>query len=140
MSRPTDEELKRLGATLREIDPSSLAADPEGSVVRWFLGGEGTEIYVWTHPSSPPHHVQLVFARVSVEWSNKRGLVTGTFRDAPTTSGGRYDSYILMVGAQVDPEVCEAALVLLESSTVDRSAIGPLLDVLRQGPGTPPGG
>ena len=131
MTRPPDEELKRLGATLREIDPSALAPDPEGGSVRWFLGAEGTEVYVWTRGGEPPHHVQLVFSRVSVEWSQKTGLSTGTFKNSPTTAGGRYDAYILMVGSTVDEEVCEAALVLLDASAVDRAALAPLLAALK---------
>jgi hypothetical protein len=129
--RPPDEELRRLGASLREIDPSTLAPDPEGGAVRWFLGEEGTEVYVWTREGSAPHHVQLVFARVSVEWGDKRGLITGTFNASPTTAGGRYDSYILKEGVQVDSDVCEAALVLLGASKVDAAALAPLLDALR---------
>jgi hypothetical protein len=131
MSRPTDDALTSLGASLREIDPSALATDDEGDKVRWFLGTDGTEVYAWSRAEGAPHHVQLVFSRVSVEWSQERGLVTGTFKGAPTTAGGRYDSYILLVGAQVDAEVCGAALVLLEASPVDRVAVAPLIEALR---------
>jgi len=131
MKRPTDEELTQLGASLREINPAALAPDEEGGDVRWFLGAQATEVFVWSKPGSPPHHLQLVFARISVEWNEKKGLVTGTFKAAPTTAGGRYDSYILMERRTVDPEVCEAALVLLEASTVERAVLAPLLDALR---------
>ena len=132
MSRPTDDALKRLGNSMREIDPSTLAPDPDGGTVRWFLGEEGTEVYVWTRGADAPHHLQLVFSRVSVEWSDRSGLTTGTFRVNASTAGGRYDSYILTVGHQVDPEVCDAALVLLEASKIDPPAIAPLVDALRR--------
>jgi hypothetical protein len=134
MIRPPDDQLKQLGGSLREIDPSALAPDPEGGQVRWFLGAEGTEVYVCARSCQSPHHVQLVFSRVSVEWNDRKGLLTGTFRDAPTTAGGRYDTYILTVGQAVDPEVCSAALVLLEASTVERATIDPLISALRAVP------
>jgi hypothetical protein len=137
MIRPSDDQLKQLGGSLREIDPSALAPDPEGGQVRWFLGAEGTEVYIWAKSGHSPHHVQLVFSRVSVEWNDHKGLVTGTFRDAPTTAGGRYDTYILTVGQAVDPEVCSAALVLLEASSVERATIDPLISALRAVPRAP---
>ena len=113
MSRPSEELLAKLGASVREINPSTLQQDPEDGDVRWFLGDNGTELFVWTHPGKPPHHIQLVFARVSVEWSEQRGLVTGTFTAGSSTSGGRYDAYLMHVGNVADPEVCLAAVSLL---------------------------
>ena len=132
MRRPPDDVLQRLGASLREIDPSSLAPDPDGGQVRWFFGAEATEVYAWLRPAHPPHHVQLLFRRVSVEWSEGAGLATGTFRDPPTTAGGRYDPYILTVGHEIDPEVCAAALVLLMASKVDPRVLAPLVEALRR--------
>lgn len=134
MSRPTDEQLKQWGASLREIDPASLTADEDGSQVRWFLGDQGTEIFVWFFPHAGPHHVQLVFSRVSVEWDTKRGLVTGTFKDGASVVGGRYDGYLLAIGQQVDLEVCDAALVLLEAASIDASLRAPLMLALTKVP------
>lgn len=121
MTRPTDEQLKKLGASLREINPSTLQQDPDEGHVRWFLGDAGTELFVWNHDQKAPHHIQLVFARVSVEWSESRGLVTGTFSSGGSTSGGRYDTYLMHVGTYADPEVCAAALSLLAASPLDES-------------------
>ena len=128
--RPSDEQLKRIGPTLREIDPATLQSDPDEGKVRWFLGDGGTEIFVWARPSEPPHHIQLVFARVSVEWSRKMGLLTGTFDPSGSTAGGRYDPYLLQLGVTADPDVCRAALLLLKEASVDLHAVGPLLDAL----------
>jgi hypothetical protein len=130
--RPTDEQLKQWGVSLREIDPTSLLPDEDGSQVRWFLGDNATELFAWYHPDSGPHHLQLVFARVSVEWDTMRGLVTGTFKDGASAVGGRYDPYLLSIGQQVDLEVCSAALVLLEASTVDAGFRAPLLAALQK--------
>ncbi|MBX7115842.1 MAG: hypothetical protein K1X64_16050 [Myxococcaceae bacterium] len=132
MIRPTDEQLKQWGLSLREIDPSSLVPDEDGSQVRWFLGDNATEFFVWFHPESGPHHLQLVFSRVSVEWDNKRGLVTGTFKDGSSAMGGRYDPYLLSIGQRVDLDVCSAALVLLGAATVDASLRAPLLQALQK--------
>lgn len=138
MNRPTDEQLQRLGASLREINPATLQQDPEEGKVRWFLGDGGTELFVWSHDDKPPHHLQLVFARVSVEWSDLRGLVTGTFASGASTSGGRYDAYLMHVGTFADPEVCQAALTLLKASPLDeqvRSALErPLTEALAKAP------
>ncbi len=112
MSRPTDEQLRRLGASLREIDPATLHQDPAEGPVRWFQGEGGTEITAWVDEVGVPRHIQLVFARASVEWSGK-GLVTGAFDARSSTAGGRYDPYLLRVGTGADREVCEAALLLL---------------------------
>lgn len=130
MSKPTPETLKTWGASLREIDPSSLMQDEEGLKVRWYLGDSATELYCWVHPDGRPDHMQLVFSRVSVEWSVKRGLTTGTFQAGGSMAGGRYDPYLLSVGKEVDLEVCEAAMTLLSSSHVDAALSRPMVDAL----------
>lgn len=126
MNRPTDEQLRALGKTLREIDPSALQPDEEGGRVRWFLGDAATELFAWTVGDAPPHHVQLNFARVSIEWSADDGLRTGTFQNTPATAGGRYDAYLLRVSNQIDPEVCHAALTLLEVSPLPAEVRAPI--------------
>lgn len=128
--RPSDEQLERLAASLREIDPSTLQEDPDEGKVRWFQGEGGTELFAWVRPGQPPHHVQLVFARVSVEWSQKDGLKTGTFAQGAATSGGRYDPYLLELERAADPEVCRAALHLLSASKLERELVSPLLQAL----------
>lgn len=130
--RPSDEQLRRLGSTLREIDPAALQSDAEDGKVRWFLGDGGTEIFVWAHPGQPAHHIQLVFARVSVEWSRKSGLRTGNFSAVAATAGGRYDPYLLQLGISADPEVCRAALVLLGETKLDTQVVGPMVDALQE--------
>jgi len=130
--KPSDDQLRSMGGTLREIDPSTLQSDPEEGAVRWFLGDNGTEIFAWTHDSEAPHHIQLVFARVSVEWNTKTGLLTGTFNAGSSTAGGRYDPYLLTVGRQVDPEVCRAALALLSATSIDAKIVQPLTRALEE--------
>lgn len=130
--RPSDDQLRVMGGTLREIDPSALQADPDDGAVRWFLGDNGTEIFAWVHGGETPHHIQLVFARVSVEWSQKAGLMTGTFSAAAATAGGRFDPYLLTVGKHVDPEVCRAALRLLSAANIDAKVVQPLAQALEQ--------
>lgn len=128
--KPSDEQLQKLGSTLREIDPATLQADPDEGKVRWFLGDSATEIFVWAHPGEPPHHTQLVFSRVSVEWSRKAGLITGTFDAGSSTLGGRYDPYLLTLGMSANPVVCRAALLLLKEARIDAAAIAPLIESL----------
>lgn len=130
--KPNEETLKKLGATMREIDPSTLQSDPEEGTVRWFLGDSGTEVFAWLHAPEPPHHIQLVFARASVEWSKKGGLLTGTFKDSAGMLGGRYDPYLLQLGRTVDPEVCRAALVLLSASSLPEMITEPLKAALTE--------
>jgi hypothetical protein len=132
MSKPTGDQLKTWGASLREIDPSSLAQDEEGLKVRWYLGDNATELYAWARDDGTPHHMQLVFSKVSVEWSEKAGLTTGTFQSGSSTAGGRYDPYLLSVGKEVDLDVCEAAVTLLQSSSIDRGLVGPMLEALQK--------
>lgn len=128
-SRPTPENLKVWGASLREIDPSSLVQD-DGLRVRWYLGDNATELYAWTQPDGRPDHLQLVFSRVSVEWSDKKGLTTGTFQSGGSMAGGRYDPYLLSVGKEVDLDVCEAAVTLLRASAIDVALCKPMLEAL----------
>jgi hypothetical protein len=128
--KPSDDQLALWGASMREIDPGSLLPDEDGAKVRWFLGDNGTELFVWSHADAAPHHLQLVFARVSVEWSTDRGLITGTFKSGGTSSGGRYDPYLLSTGEQTDLEVCESARKLLEKCTVDPAVLAPLVAAL----------
>jgi hypothetical protein len=130
--KPSDEQLKNMGGTLREIDPSTLQSDPDEGAVRWFLGDNGTEIFAWTHDGAAPHHIQLVFARVSVEWNQQSGLMTGTFNASSSTSGGRYDPYLLTLESHVDPEVCRAALRLISASRIDSQVLRPLAQALEQ--------
>lgn len=129
MSQPSPDQLKAWGTSLREIDPSSLMQD-DGLKVRWFLGDNATELYCWVHADGRPDHLQLVFSRVSVEWSEKKGLTTGTFQVGGSMAGGRYDPYLLSVGKEVDLEVCVAALTLLQSSSVDQALCKPMVDAL----------
>lgn len=130
MSKPTPEQLKAWGASMREIDPSSLMQDDDGLKVRWYLGDAATELYCWIHPDGRPDHMQLVFSRVSVEWSEKKGLTTGTFQAGASMAGGRYDPYLLSVGKEVDRDVCEAALALLTSSNIDKALSKPMVEAL----------
>ena len=130
--KPADEQLALWGGSMREIDPSSLIPDEDGARVRWYLGDNGTELFAWSHGQAAPHHLQLVFARVSVEWSTQRGLITGTFKTGSTSSGGRYDPYLLSVGQEVDPEVCDSARKLLESCSIDGKVTAPLVSALAQ--------
>ena len=129
--KPTKEQLSQWGTSLREIDPSSLIPDEDGATVHWYLGDNGTELFAWSRGADVPHHLQLVFARVSVEWTDDKGLVTGTFKAGATSSGGRYDPYLLSVGQHVDPEVCGFALALLDCAPIDERVIQPLVAALR---------
>jgi hypothetical protein len=129
MSKPTPEVLKQWGASMREIDPSSLVHD-DGLKVRWYLGDNATELYCWIKPDGTADHLQLVFHKVSVEWSNTKGLTTGTFQSGASMAGGRYDPYLLSVGKEVDVEVCEAALTLLQSSNIDAGLYKPMIEAL----------
>jgi hypothetical protein len=130
LSKPSDEQLQKIGQSLREIDPTTLIPDEEGARVRWFLGDNGTEIFAWNHGPAPAHHIQMVFSRVSVEWVAQTGLTTGTFATGSSTAGGRYDPYLLTVGSNIDPEVCRAALVLLGTTKIDEAVSGPLIKAL----------
>ncbi|MBF5040907.1 hypothetical protein FGE12_00785 [Aggregicoccus sp. 17bor-14] len=130
MSRPSPELLLRLGRSLREIDPSSLQQEQGEDPVRWFLGDSGTELFAWGVPGAPPRHLQLVFFRVSLEWTREQGLRTGSFDAQSSTSGGRYDPYLMTLGPAVDPQVCRAALALLEASRVDPAVLAPLRKAL----------
>lgn len=135
--KPTFDQLDQWGASLREIDPESLVPDEDGAQVQWLLGDNGSEVFIWSHPGRAPHHLQLVFARISVEWSLADGLVTGTFKSASSTAGGRHDPYLLSVGSQIDEEVCGLALRLLRRSTVATEALAPLIRALEQALATP---
>ncbi|MBI3183185.1 MAG: hypothetical protein HYZ28_13695 [Myxococcales bacterium] len=130
MTRPTDQQLRELGASMREIDPRTLTQE-DGAHVRWFLGDNATELFAWGEQGQLKH-AQLVFARVSVEWSEEAGLVTGSFQSGAATAGGRYDPYLLSVGSRTDPEVCRAARVLLEASSLDPMVTGPLLRAIAE--------
>ncbi len=129
--KPTAEQIERLAASLREIDPGALQEDPAEGKVRWFQGEGGTEIFVWAHPDQPPHHIQLVFADVSVEWSQKGGLLTGSFAETATTMGGRHDPYVMRLERVADMEVCRAALQLLSTCRVEPRLLQPLVDALK---------
>ncbi len=137
--QPSLSELAGWGASLREIDPASLSKDDDGAQVRWFMGDNGTELFAWSHPPAAPHHLQLVFARVSVEWDQERGLVTGSFKSGSTSSGGRYDPYLLSVGARADLEVCRSALSLLRAAKVDAPLLAPLIGALERAGAPAPG-
>jgi hypothetical protein len=127
MKRPSDDQLQRLGKSLREIDPSNLQQEPDAGRVRWFLGEGGTELFAWMHEdAASPHHVQLVFAEVSVEWVQGRGLVTGRFHANAAIAGGRYDPYLMAEGVSVDPDVCRAAITLLRASPIEHRLLQPL--------------
>lgn len=126
------EQLRRLGEGLREIDPGALQADPEEGAVRWFLGERGTELFAWTRVGPEPEHVQLIFARLQLEWTRAEGLVTRHFRAGGSTAGGRYDAYLLTPDQALDREVCAGAHVLLSASAVPKSVAAPVLRALER--------
>ena len=128
--RPDDEQLRRLGRSLREIDPSSVQQVQGEDPVRWFLGEAGTELFVWGPPGGSPCHLQLVFSRVSLEWTREQGLRTGRFEPGVAISGGRYDPYLLRLGPSVDAQVCRAALTLLGASAISPQLLAPLREAL----------
>ncbi len=130
MRPPSEAQLAAWGASLREIDPRNLQNDTEEGPVRWFLGEGGCELFAWIDTAGIAHHIQLVFARVSVEWSRDAGLRTGHFHDAAATAGGRYDGYLLNTGLRVDPSVCAASLQLLTAARVGGALFGPLVQAL----------
>lgn len=132
MSAPSEAQLVKLGESLREIDPSTLQQDEESGPVRWFLGDSGTELFVWADERGRPQQVQLVFARVSVEWTRLEGLKTGSFSKTPASVGGRYDTYVMEEGHELDPLVCRAALTLMRASRVEHEFFSPFLEVLQQ--------
>ena len=138
MIPPDDAELERRGKSLREIDPSSLAPDEDGSQVRWFLGEATTELFAWMR-GGLPHHLQLVFGRFSIEWDESSGLQMGGFAAHAATAGGRYDSYLLTEWSAVDAEICRAALVLLRASGEAQVLAAPLVSALESGTIRSPG-
>lgn len=130
-ARLSDDGLRALGRSLREIDPTALSVDAEEGRARWMLGDAGTELFSWTHEGAlVPHHVQLVFSRRSVEWSVAQGLVTGEFAGMAAMSGGRFDPYLLQTHASVDLTLCRAARTLLEASPLPALELGGMLGAL----------
>jgi hypothetical protein len=117
---------------LREIDPGTLQADPEEGAVRWFLGERGTELFVWTREPPEPFHVQLVFARLQLEWTHEQGLVSRHFRSGGSTAGGRYDAYLLTPDEALDLEVCAGARTLLLAAPVPEPLRAPVLRALER--------
>lgn len=133
MSVPSDEVLRRLGASLREIDPRTLAVNPEEGAVRWFLGDSGTELIAWTRGGSEPAHLQLTLDRLQLEWTRAKGLVIRRFKPGGSSAGGRYDGYLLGSASPVDPAIRAAAKALLLASPVPAQLCAPLLRALDRG-------
>lgn len=132
MTPPSEAQLVRIGESLREIDPSTLQQDDDEGPVRWFLGDSGTEIFAWLDGEGRAQHVQLVFARVSVDWSLSEGLKTGSFSGGSAIAGGRYDGYLMQVAQRADPDVCRAALTMMRAARGVEGFFGPFLVALEQ--------
>lgn len=127
MKLPTAAQLHLWGRSLREIDSSTLATDPEDGPVRWFVSdGEG-EVLVWLAPDGRPHQAQVILGEVALDWSRESGLTTASFVDAPAVLGGRHDAYFMREGSADEQAVREAARALLEASGVGRELFLPLL-------------
>lgn len=136
MIGPSPAQLEAWGASLREIDPSLLQEDPESGPVRWFLGDSGCEVFVWLDGQGAPHHLQLVFSRITVDWTADAGLQTGSFQGTSSTMGGRYDGYLLRErDVRDDRAVFRAARSLLRASTTGQELFAPLLTALEAVPG-----
>ncbi len=131
---PSEETLRRLGRSLREISASALKR--EGERVRWFQGEAGTELVLWLSSERAevegPHHAQLVFARTQVEWDEGGRVTAGHFGGESSTAGGRYDAYVLRESQALDRQVAQAALVLLSAAEVDPDVTRRLCAALRQ--------
>ena len=128
---PSPARFAAWGGSLREIDPSTLAADPEDGPVRWFLGDGGCEIFVWLDPDGAAHHAQLILGSVTLDWSSLRGLSTASFVDGGSILGGRHDGYLLKDGTRDDGGVLSAARALLEGASVGGGLFAPILGSLR---------
>lgn len=128
---PSPARFQAWGQGLREIDPSTLAADPEDGPVRWFLGEGGCEVFVWLDADGASNHAQLVLGPVTLDWSRQRGLSTSSFVDGGSILGGRHDGYLLRDGTRDDGGVVVAAYSLLLGAQVGRDVFEPILASLR---------
>jgi hypothetical protein len=133
MNLPPVETLAQLGKTMREIDPSALQHDDEEGPVRWFLGDSGTELFAWGgSDSAPAKHLQLIVARMQVEWTERTGLTAAPFRQAGTSMGGRYDTYLLGRDRALDRQLIEGARALLDSANIPAPLVAPMRSALEQ--------
>jgi hypothetical protein len=66
-----------LGKKLREIDARFVNNDPDAPPLRWFQGGPGCDLYVWSHADGKVATAQLFFMGQVVEWSEVHGVRTG---------------------------------------------------------------
>lgn len=131
MKLPSPAQLLAWGRSLREIDSSTLASDPEEGPVRWFVtDGEG-EVLVWLAPDGRPHQAQVVLGEVALDWSRESGLTTASFLESPAVLGGRHDDYFMREGSRNEAAVRAAARALLETSEVEQELFLPILASLR---------
>jgi len=124
---PSRARFEVFGRSLREIDPRTLAADPEDGPVRWFLGEGGCEVFVWLDAGGAAHHAQLVLGQVTLEWSPQRGLSTSSFVGGGSMLGGRHDGYLLRDGTRDEGGVVAAAHSFLQASPVGMDLFAPIL-------------
>jgi hypothetical protein len=125
----TDHELRRLGASLREIDPLALQSDPTEGRPRWFQGDRGVELFAWSR-FGRVDHAQLILGRTSVEWSERSGLSVGQLSDTCAPLGGRYDAYLVFPSDRLDPLLCRAALHVLRASPLAAEVVAPFVTAL----------
>ena len=138
MKLPTAAQLQSWGRSLREIDSSTLASDPEDGPVRWFVtDGEG-EVLVWLSSDGLPHQAQVILGDVALEWSRDSGLATASFLEAPAVLGGRHDDYFMREGSRNAQAVQAAARALLESAQVGEALFHPILTSLGDSTGSAP--
>ncbi|HLT31043.1 MAG TPA: hypothetical protein VK013_13460 [Myxococcaceae bacterium] len=139
MKLPSVDQLHAWGRSLREIDSSTLARDPEEGPVRWFVtDGEG-EVLVWLSPDGLPHHAQVILGEVALDWSRDSGLTTASFLEAPAVLGGRHDDYFMREGSRNEQAVRDAARALLSTSGVGHELFLPILASLGVAPGSAAG-
>lgn len=135
MKLPTADQLRSWGQSLREIDSSTLASDPEEGPVRWFVSdGEG-EVLVWLSSDGLPHQAQVILGDVALDWSRESGVATASFLEAPAVLGGRHDDYFMREGSRNAQAVQAAARTLLETAEVGQDLFLPILTSLGGAPG-----
>jgi len=107
-----------MGRRLREIDRRFLQQNQPGQTLRWFQGGPGCDMFIWSTPRGDVERAQLVFDWKVVEWTAAQALRTGRVEEPPVDKGerGHPMAQVYNLAAPPDKEVLTQARRLLRAA------------------------
>jgi len=119
-----------IGASLQEINASTLQNRDPGLRLRWFQGDEGAQIFLWQTLNGGTVKEEYYFLDYLITWDNVKHLLqTGRISDSGGKAGfGRIDPSSVAFFQVPSHRALKMGKVILENAGLPIEAVAPLLN------------